>query len=164
MQQQQHLFSEQGLFSSSVESILQTLEDQQSLLTGMFKEYVREAQLGGSSSGSFSKGEGPSSTQQQQGAPPAPAQFQSSQQAHPTAQHTSQQHVQGQQHGLKRSRATELPLNVSLAELFSGTIKRVPVQLRRQDARTGAPVTVLQQLQVCVQPGLHAGTRITLPG
>ena len=153
-----------GVFGSSVESILQTLEEQESLLTGMFKEYVREAQLGGSSGSSCGKGHpAPSRTA---AAPaghegPAPAQFHTQQQAQPTAQ----QHVQEQQqHGLKRSRATELPLCVSLAELFCGTVKRVPVQLRRQDARTGAPVTVLQQLQVCVQPGLHAGTRITLPG
>jgi hypothetical protein len=153
----QHQHFAQGGFSScfgaqiedwdSVESILQTLEDSQSLLTGMFKDFIKETQQQGTSA--HSRTAGPSIPASQ----PAPA------------HHLQQQYIQEQHgHALKRSRATELPLNVTLEELYSGTVKRVPVQLRRQDARTGAPVTVLQQLQVCVQPGLHAGTRITLPG
>jgi hypothetical protein len=154
--QQQHL--PQGGFTScfgaqdddwdSVESILQTLEDSQSLLTGMFKDFIKESQQQGTSA--HSRTAGPASASASQPAP---------------AYHAQHQYVQEQHgHALKRSRATELPLNVTLEELYSGTVKRVPVQLRRQDARTGAPVTVMQQLQVCVQPGLHAGTRITLPG
>lgn len=139
--------------NSSVDSVLQTLEDQQSLLKGMFSDFVKEAQLAGSKAG-------PSGTAGSGGSPTAATQHTH---AHHPAQHNNPQHVH-EQHGVKRSRATELPLDVTLEELYSGTIKRVPVQLLRKDTRTGAPVTVLQQLQVCVQPGLHAGTRITLPG
>lgn len=134
----------------NVESILQTLEDQQSLLTGMFRDFVREVQGVGLS-----------------GVPAAAPSPAGSNQAG-VASACTQKHPQMQQprgHAVKRSRPpTELPLNVTLEELYNGTLKKVPVQLRRQDAHTGAPVTVVQQLQVCVQPGLHAGTRITLPG
>jgi hypothetical protein len=160
--QQQHSQTD-GLFSllpgggaawESVDSILQTLEDQQSLLTGMFKQFVSEAQ----------QGAGPSRTT----AAAAAAGRQTPASSSPLQGSNHQQQQQQQQqpgHGLKRARApTELPLSVTLEDLFHGALKTVPVQLRRQDARTGAPVTVVQQLQVCVQPGLHAGTRITLPG
>jgi DnaJ-class molecular chaperone len=157
--QQQHIF---GTFLGAgasqpwenVDSILQTLEDQQSLLTGMFRDYVKEASQHTGTSPETSAGAGPAAAaacSTHRGASPA---------YHPQQQHVREQRA----HALKRSRATELPLHVTLEELYSGTVKRVPVQLRRQNACTGAPVTVVQQLQVCVQPGLHAGTRITLPG
>jgi DnaJ-class molecular chaperone len=143
----------------NVDSILKTLEDQQSLLTGMFRDFVREA--------SSQHKATPSGTSAAAG-PAAAAAAAGGCSMHTGASsghHPQQQHVQEQRaHALKRSRATELPLNVTLEELYSGTVKRVPVQLRRQNACTGAPLTVVQQLQVCVQPGLHAGTRITLPG
>lgn len=148
--QQQH---SQGIFASflgaagaeaecfgSVDSILQTLEDQQSLLTGMFKDFLQEHAAAAS---------GPQLRMRP--TPTIPQQ--------PRHSENEQRH-----HGLKRSRATELPLTLTLEELFSGAVKRVPVEVRRQDARTGGPITVMQQLQVCVQPGLHAGTHITFPG
>lgn len=159
MQQQHDIFSSfLGAGAAqpweNVDSILQTLEDQQSLLTGMFRDFVREA----------SQHKAPPSGTSAAAASVAAAGC-STHTGVCSGHHTQQQYVQEQRaHALKRSRATELPLNVTLEELYSGTVKRVPVQLRRQDACTGAPVTVVQQLQVCVQPGLHAGTRITLPG
>lgn len=164
MQQQQHaadgalfraLLSDAGVplegqAWDSVESILQTLENQQSLLKGMFKQFVQEAQQGGPSRTPAAAG---GRHTPEPSSPPATSIY-----------HQHQQHQQ-QGHGLKRPRTpTELPLSVTLEDLYHGALKTVPVQLRRQDARTGAPVTVVQQLQVCVQPGLHAGTRITLPG
>lgn len=144
----------EGQAWDSVESILQTLENQQSLLTGMFKQFVREAQQGGPSRTPAAAAGGRHTPEPS--SPPATSIHHQQQQ---------QQHNHQQGHGLKRSRTpTELPLSVTLEDLYHGALKTVPVQLRRQDARTGTPVTVVQQLQVCVQPGLHAGTRITLPG
>lgn len=50
-----------------------------------------------------------------------------------------------------------------LQELYTGTVKRVPVQRQKHDGM-GHTVRVQEQLQVCVQPGIQEGTRITLPG
>lgn len=63
----------------------------------------------------------------------------------------------------KRPRDTEMPLRVTLEELYNGAMKSVPVQRRRSDG-LGRVVPVQEQLQVCVEPGLKEGTRITLPG
>jgi hypothetical protein len=50
-----------------------------------------------------------------------------------------------------------------LQELYTGAVKCVPVQRQVHDG-LGHTVQVQQQLQVCVQPGVKEGTRITLPG
>lgn len=54
-------------------------------------------------------------------------------------------------------------LPLILQELYTGAVKCVPVQRHKRDG-LGHTVQVQEQLQVCVQPGVKQGTRITLPG
>jgi hypothetical protein len=119
-----------------VSSILDTLHAQQSLLTGMFVSFVRDATAG---AGRQPQHQQTSTTpRQQQHQPQAPA----------------------------INTGSELqPLSCSLEELFCGAVKRVTVALHQREPATGAASQPrgVQQLQVCVQPGLQEGARITLP-
>lgn len=134
---------------NSLESIMCTLEASHSLLAGMFRDFVQEACECAAAAAS---GKGSTDSTITRPAPPTAMQYDA---AAPAA---------AAQRSCKRARDTEVQLNVTLEELFSGAVKRVPVPLRRRDEHSGGAVTVMQQLQVCLQPGLQEGARITLPG
>jgi hypothetical protein len=124
------------LLEGGVGEVLASLEAQHSLLTGMFREFVQQAAAGHAAG----------STQAQ-------------------ANRVRRHHQHHQQHS-KRARESELELTVTLEELFCGAVKTVPVTLRlRAGAHAGGSLsTVQRQLQVCVEPGLQEGARITLQG
>lgn len=117
-----------------VECILQTLEEQGSLLSGMFMEFVAEAAAASTAAAGVSRSPSPRQRGPQHTAPsPQPphsgghnSSHEQYQQQQPQRQY--QQHQQHQPHSVlpaKRSRATELPLSLTLEEIFSGTTKRV---------------------------------------
>lgn len=104
------------------------LDASQSLLSGMFKSFLRDANI-----------------------KPAPKHHSGT----CSPRHGSLQ--------AKRARDTEMPLKVTLEDLYNGAVKSVPIQRGKHDGRRHI-VPVQEQLQVHVQPGLKSGIRITLPG
>lgn len=58
----------------------------------------------------------------------------------------------------------EVPLHVSLAELYCGTVKRLKVTRQVADAASGKTLPVQEMLEIDIKPGWKDGTRVTFQG
>lgn len=66
--------------------------------------------------------------------------------------------------GAPRPRRVEVPLNLTLEELFTGTTKKRKVTRNIVDAASGKAVPVEEVLEIPVKPGWREGTRVTFEG
>ncbi|KAF6255109.1 hypothetical protein COO60DRAFT_249400 [Scenedesmus sp. NREL 46B-D3] len=128
-----YYFGDEG--DDAASAILAGLETEHSLLAGCFRSFLQEAGI----------------------------QTSHALQNQPPQQQPQQQQAAHSKRPRQKLPDTELALQVTLEELYTGAVKCVPVQRHKRDG-LGHTVQVQEQLQVCVQPGVKQGTRITLPG
>ncbi|WIA14617.1 hypothetical protein OEZ85_003124 [Tetradesmus obliquus] len=120
---------------AAASAILAGLETEHSLLAGCFRSFLQEAGI-------------------------KPSQAANS---HHQQQLLPEQQAAHSKRPRQKLPDSELALQVTLEELYNGAVKWVPVQRQKHDG-AGHTVQVQERLQVCVQPGIQEGTRITLPG
>ena len=85
----------------------------------------------------------------------------------PFAQQQQQQHQyrrRQQQHPMRGPRQQEVPLNVKLEDLYTGTTKRLNITRHVADAASGQKLPVQEQVVVNITPGWKEGTRLTYQG